>query len=229
MNTNRLRTFSVTAVILSASLAFPARSPAAPVLEGEPNNSLGTAQSIDGYFSLDFSGDIGDGSFFTNTSTTVPHVTITGSGNGTFDYYSFYFPGPGATSGKIIIDVDHRSASFDSEVGLWYSDGSFLGWNDDYDYRAGAGGSTADYIDMSFDALWSTYLTAPGTYIVGVARTGAGFAGGGGYESGFGEPISTDLYTLQISVENTPEPSAMALLGLGAVALVVRRRGRSDW
>ena len=204
-------------------LCLPTSSMAALVLETEPNNSLATAQAVDGHFSLDFSLDIGNGTLVDNTSLSIPHVTVRGTGDGTFDYYSFYFPGPGSTFGFVVLDIDHTSSSFNSRVALWSSDGALLGHNDDYDYRGGAEGSIAYSGSTSYDSLMTTYLTSPGTYIVGVGRFGAG-PGTGGYSGGFidAEPQSGDYYTLQISVENVPaipEPATSALLSVGAIAL----------
>ena len=76
-------------VIAAAALlltTLPARG--AVINEIEPNNSLGTAQNIDAFFTLDFSANIGN-EMGNNTSETIPHVTILGTGNGTFDYFSF--------------------------------------------------------------------------------------------------------------------------------------------
>ena len=206
------------AIVVRAGLLLTANCcPASVISETEPNNSLAAAQSVNGNFSLDYRIDIGDGGFVANTSTSIPHVTVVGSGDGTFDYFSFYAPGTGSGSGQVIFDIDYTSASFDSLLGLWQADGTFLGFNDDYDHRGGAGGSIKDA-----DSLISTYLTTPGTYVVGVARWAAG-VGTGGFTGGYpnAEPESSDLYFLQISVEGqtVPEPSALVLLGIGILAL----------
>lgn len=224
----RLMTF-----VAALALLVPSWCGAVLIAEVEANNSLATAQIVDAHFSLDFSPDIGNGTHVDNTSTTIPHVTIRGSGDGTFDYYSFFFPGPGSTSGFVVLDIDYPSSSFDSHIALWAADGTLLGHNDDYDFRGGAGGSVANRGNDSYDSLMTAFLTTPGTYIVGVARWGAGF-GPSGYIGGFvdAEPQTGDLYTLQISVEGmptvpVPEPSTFALLAAGAIAVTgfaLRRR-----
>ena len=203
---------------IALALWVPLVAGAGPVLEAEPNNSLAGAQSVDGNFTLDFSPDIGNGTHVDNTSLSIPHVTVRGSGDGSFDYYSFTFPGPGSTFGFVVLDIDHSSSSFDSRVALWGPTGDLLGHNDDYDYRGGADGSLLHYGGvMSFDALMTTYIATPGIYVVGVARSIASPGPGPiGYVAG--EPLIGDAYTLQISVENVPvvpEPSPGWLMTLG--------------
>lgn len=217
---------------LCVPLWAPICSVAGTVTEIEANNSLATAQAVDFHFTLDFSPDIGNGTHTDNTSTTIPHVTVIGSGDGSFDYYSFHFPGPGTTFGFVVLDIDHASSGFNSHVALWSADGTLLGHNDDYDYRGGAGGSRLDYGGTtSYDSLMTTYLTAPGTYIVGVGRYAAS-PGTGGYSGGFidAEIQPGDAYTLQISVQGVPvvpEPAswAMTIAGLlGLIGHALRRR-----
>ncbi|MDQ3330741.1 MAG: hypothetical protein M3552_08810 [Planctomycetota bacterium] len=89
-------------IAVVAMLAVGERASAGFVLESEPNNTLATAQNINGNFTLDFSSNIGDVAG-NNTSTTIPHVTISGTGDGTYDYYSFFV----AVAGSIgIFDID---------------------------------------------------------------------------------------------------------------------------
>ncbi|MBL8350196.1 MAG: DVUA0089 family protein [Burkholderiaceae bacterium] len=223
---------SMTLPLLALALLLPAAARAGVVKEKEPNNTLAGAQAVDGHFTLDFSADIGNGTHVDNTSTTIPHVTVHGSGDGSFDYYSFYFPGAGSTAGFVVLDIDHSSSGFDSHLALWATNGDLLGHNDDYDYRGGAGGSVPKpHSDDSYDSLMTTYLSAPGTYVVGVGLWSASPVKGG-YEEGFAgaKPRAGDFYTLQISVENVPvvpEPGTGALLGLGALGVltaVARRR-----
>ena len=53
---------------------------AAPVIEIEPNDSIATAQNRDGAFSLDFDINIENDAGI-NTSTTIPHAEVQGTGN----------------------------------------------------------------------------------------------------------------------------------------------------
>lgn len=63
--------------------------------EVEPNNSIDTAQNLDSSFVLQVNPNV-------ESSDTIPHVSIAGTGNGTFDYYSFT-----ATAGSTgIFDID---------------------------------------------------------------------------------------------------------------------------
>lgn len=214
---------SMTLPLLAVALSLSGAARAGVVKEKEPNNTLAGAQPVDGHFALDFSPDIGNGTHVDNTSTTMPHVTVHGRGDGTFDYYSFHFPGAGSTSGYVVLDIDHSSSAFDSHLALWAANGDLLGHNDDYDYRGGAAGSVPKPSSSdSYDSLMTTYLTAPGTYIVGVGRWAAspvkdGYRG----DTVDALPQPGDVYTLQISVENVPvvpEPGTAVLFGLGALA-----------
>ncbi len=186
--------------------------------ESEPNDSLATAQNIDSYFSLGANSDI----IF---SETIPWVSISATGNGTYDYYSFLVTG---TSVRGIFDIDYgknQGGSIDTELGLWDSAGNVLAENDDYSYTAGAGGSVHNYdayIDYTFDS--------PGTYIIGVAEYYAS-AGTGGWSGGI--PDSGDTYTLQVSIEGhgigqqpVPEPSTILLMGAGLLGLAGYSRRR---
>ncbi|HEY9606086.1 MAG TPA: filamentous hemagglutinin N-terminal domain-containing protein, partial [Allocoleopsis sp.] len=66
--------------------------------EAEPNDSIAGAQFIDSsLFSIASNPNI-------NSSTTIPHVSISGSGNGTFDYYSFNVTTPNSPA---IFDIDN--------------------------------------------------------------------------------------------------------------------------
>ena len=75
------------------------------VTKAEPNNSLDTAQNINNSFSTNENINIQD-------STSIPHVSISAEGDGTFDYYSF-----DATAGSLgIFDIDETSFSDNTVV-----------------------------------------------------------------------------------------------------------------
>ena len=77
------------------------------VVEVEPNDTVSTATTLENAsWSLGANPDIGNA--FSNTSSTIPHVTVYGSTNPTgansFDYYSFNVPTPNS---QVILDIDH--------------------------------------------------------------------------------------------------------------------------
>ena len=162
------------------------------VSEVEPNDTVGTAQPIDRDFNLTADGNIGDTT--NNTSATIPHTTILGAGDDTYDYYSFTIDSPGVTG---IFDIDATSPGFDSTLFLFDSAGNPLApnptfTNDDSSTAFGAGGSTS-----GLDSYFEYTFVAAGTYVVGVARFNATAAAGGI----LGPPVPAGAsYTLQISI-----------------------------
>ena len=138
---------------------------AASVSEVEPNNSIAEAQNIDGSsFSLDFDPNIGNAAI--NTSESVPHATINGTGNDTRDLYSFTVSQAGD---GVILDVDgaihcneEACSGFDSWLSLFDSSGQGV-YNDDESPEWGQGGSVSaldSYLEYTFET--------PGTYYVAV-------------------------------------------------------------
>ena len=177
---------------------FPARAPGflypaligGTVTEQEPNSSLADAQNIDQYFNLASDPNIGDQT--QNTSTQIPHATILGTGDGTFDYYSFTVNAPGV---KGIFDIDganNAGAQINTELFLYDQSGNLLGQNDDSPITFGAGGSTS-----ILDPYLEHVFAAAGTYIIGVAR----FSSTGNPGGITGTPLAAgDAYKLQVSV-----------------------------
>ncbi len=162
------RILSLTALTLASGLCYAGLAGASVLAESEPNSTLATAQNIDGSFSLDFSVNIGD--TFGNTSTTIPHVTINGTGDGTFDFYSFLVPFDGARG---IFDIDFgwtdSAGDMDTEIAIWNSAGIVQFSNDDSAQSAGASGSdgvSGGVLDSFLDVIFAT----AGTYVVGVAE-----------------------------------------------------------
>ena len=106
-------------------MAFDTNAPGAPLqrifgsvtgingfLEVELNDTIGTAQSLEPFqFLLNFDPAITDEAG-NNTSTTIPHLTIQGGGNGSndFDVYSFEVTTPNS---RVIFDIDN-STGFDT-------------------------------------------------------------------------------------------------------------------
>jgi hypothetical protein len=204
---------------MSAATSF-----ASIILRTPGNDSIATAQNLDGYFSRDFNPDIGDAehgipSTSTNTFTTIPHATVLVPPSSprpipSFDFYSFTVPVGG---GLTILDVDYAGkgggppntgpfvcpsyfldcdgGAFDSDILLINSSGAFVATNDDADFVNGAGGSF-----VNEDPFLQLFL-APGQYFVEIKD--------------FGLPLRAgETYALQVSVEGhaIPEPPSLLLL-----------------
>jgi hypothetical protein len=212
-------------ILAGLCLAVATPSLGASIAEVEPNDTLGAAQNIDAFFTLDYSPDIGDWAGV-NTSTVYPHVTVNGTGNGTLDYYSFTVPWAGVTG---IFDIDYgwtnEVGTLDTYLAIWDSSGNWIAVNDDSSTFRGAGGST--YV---WDSFIQYTFASPGIYTVGVAEYYAEVTSGGW------APISNvpdvgDTYVLQVSLSSViPEPGTFVLLGLGVIGVVgmaYRRRKKS--
>lgn len=168
--------------------------------EVEPNNTIASPSNIDAFFSTDFDPNIGD--TLTNTSTIIPHASITGTGDGTFDFYSFTVTNSGDRG---IFDIDFGNEigdSFDSELFLFDAAGNlvidplsgFPAQNDDATTSSGAAGSTS-----TLDSYLEVTFQSPGLYILGVGQFNTTAVPGGLT----GNPIRTGAdYVLQVSIEN---------------------------
>ena len=204
-----------TKILASATLlALIAPAQATYFAEGEPNDTLAQAQPMDPYFSLNYDPDIGEING-ANTSTAMSHASVLGTGDGTYDYYSFTL----SDAATVILDIDYGMPDYDSEIGLWKADGTYITENDDYSTTAGAGGS-----EHQHDSFIQTSLQA-GSYIVGVARFYAAGANNGWNAISNVVPTGAD-YTLHASVGQVPEAEtyAMMLAGLGLVGFAASPR-----
>lgn len=189
---------------------------AAVILEMEPNDTLATAQDLNGNFTADFRDDVGDKTM--NTSTDIPHVTVEGTGDNTFDFYSFAVLQAGSLG---IFDVDNAydgTPNSDMAMHLFRADGTWIASNHTGDPAWGQMGSAT-----AFDPYLEYTFTQTGTYILALAQEFStplpdGRVGGSG--------VKPDVsYTLHVSV---PEPGALALAGCGLIGLLAwsRRRAR---
>lgn len=161
---------------------------AAVISEAEPNNSIATAQHID-----TSSFTVGSNPDVTN-SDIWPWVSIAGTGDGTFDYYSFDVPLAGATAS--IFDTDHTN--FDTELFLYDANGNLLAANDDiWPSPADPGSSTA------LDSFLEYTFPAPGTYIIAVGRFNS-YGNPGGVTGN--APYNGASYELQISLSRVAIP-----------------------
>jgi len=126
------------------------------VIETGPNNGLATAQPLDGLFAVVENPDIAE-------SATLASVSITGSGDGTADYFTFTVPDPGVT---MRFDIDYgmnSGGSFDPYLHLWNSAGIRIASNDD-SYPVDPGSVHPYDSDLSYS------FTEAGTYTISVGR-----------------------------------------------------------
>ena len=134
-------------------------TPAGLIEEVEPNDSHGAAQYLDpGDFTRTFDADIGNTTH--NTSVSMSHVTVLGTGDETFDYYSFTVENAGDIG---IFDIDY--ATMDAYLRLYDSQGSWLAANDDSPTSWGAGGSVS-----GLDSYLEYTFSQPGLYVIRVGR-----------------------------------------------------------
>ncbi len=131
-------------------------------------------------------------------------------------WYSFDLSG-GAGAQPWSIDTigsTNTGGSFgdnDTELGLYDSNGNLIATNDDEDFGAGILTSLID--STTVGAL------ADGTYYVAVGNFNTDYAAGFGATS-----TSTASGTSKLNLNFVPAPSSIALLGLGGLAAIRRRR-----
>lgn len=148
-----------------------------------PDDTFATAFDVDlGPWGTTFDADVDNG---LGISTTIPHLSIFGTGDGTFDYYSF----TGTSGSQVQIDIDTTNG-WDTWLRLFRDNGGspIEIASDDDTFPQDTGSTT------TLDSLISFTLPADDTYYVEVSD----FPGT--------DPISAgSLYELQLSVENHPE------------------------
>jgi hypothetical protein len=162
------------AVLLASEVAL-----AFPLNEAEPNDSIAQAQNIDGYYGLDADPDIAN-------ATTVPHATVYGTGNDTYDYYSFTVTQAGVnTTGVFDIDGSNNAdgSVLDSYLRLYDQGGNLLGQNDDSSGDPGSASSRDSYLQYDFQSAGTYYIavgrccvspvSAASTYRLNVSTRGA--------------------------------------------------------
>ncbi len=177
------------------------------LIEIEPNNPppgtlIETAFNIDAFFSSEFNANIGDIAG-NNISEDSLHVSIIGSGEGTFDYFSFNV---NQTDTMGIFDIDfgatQNTSNTNTKIALWDESGSVLSFNDNFNITAGANGSSSE-----FDSFIQYTFTTTGRFIVGVAKSDA-TADTNGWIGNALEAV--DSYTLNIALgtgfAQTPVP-----------------------
>ncbi len=204
----------LTSTVVAGTMAVSGLANALPVASNGANDSLGTAQDINGFFDLSANPQVED-------ATTIPHVEISNrSGDDTYDYYFFSVLADNSTA---IFDIDcgfqdlglpntgcsDQDNFFDSYLDLYTSGGAFI-TSDDDDFSGDPGSE-----NTPFDALLRTTLDI-GDYVI---RVGA-FPGV--------EVPDEASYILNVSI-GTPgttvaAPGVVMLFGLGLLGLGVSRR-----
>ena len=184
---NLLRIFGTTVDIGAVELSNGSGTNTLPEVEG--NNTFATAQVIaNTSFNRQVVADIQDfnGS---NISTTYDHVSILGTGDGTFDLYRFN----ALANTQLVFDIDNNN--FDTILRLLDSNDNELLNSDDAIETGNMGNSTASFF---------TYKTLETSdYVIGVYRYSS---------SALTPPATGDSYTLHLSMLNdavfTPIESA---------------------
>jgi large exoprotein involved in heme utilization and adhesion len=163
--------------------------------EIESNDSISGAQLIDpSFFSL-------ASNFNIESSTTIPHVSISGTGDGTFDYYSFEVT---TLNSSGIFDIDNgfqgeAPSSIDTQLFLFDQSGQLLASNDDSSTLQGAGGSNSVFDTYTYDSYIQHTFTSPGTYIIGVGRY---FSSASNGSISGDAPVNPQTYNLQVSIND---------------------------
>ncbi|TWU60075.1 Matrixin [Rubripirellula tenax] len=171
-NTNAIRVYDL--AVSQNSTTNPVSNPG--------NDTIATAQSLDGNrWTLQNNPQI-------NSSTSRPHQTINGIGDGTYDYFSFTVQNAGDVA---TFDID--AGAFDTELHLYDAAGNPLNGNDD---AGGDPGSTSN-----LDSFVTHTFTAPGTYVIGVAAFSSDTTPGG--ITGATVPAG-GFYRLHVSLDGAP-------------------------
>jgi hypothetical protein len=108
-------------------------------------------------------------------------------------------------------------------IAIWDAGGNLLAFNDDHDDNGDPGDIPGVAVGGYFNSNLSNLNLTAGDYVVGVSRYDTDFGSGG---SAVGDVIPDGgTYTLNISA-NVPEPTSMAIFGLGALGMAAYRARR---
>jgi PEP-CTERM motif len=150
-------------------------------------------------------------------STTIPYAVIVQYGRASVgrDYYRFSHLG-----GTVHLDIDSNPqvTNFDTMMAIWDAGGNLFAFNDDTD-SGDPGDIPSVIIGGRYNSNLSNLNLAAGDYVVGVSRYPTVFGFGGSSNNVI--PVG-GTYTLNIS--SAPEPTSMAIFGLGALGMAYRAR-----
>lgn len=179
------------------------------ILEVESNNTLNTAQNVDNYFSLGFNSDVTD-------STLFFWVSVAGTGDGTYDWYSFT-----ANAGSLAyFDIDYGTPT-NFYLRLYNSlNQNLLGANDGEPIDLGSISSDDPF--LTINNVGNNLFASSGIYYLKVS-------------SFFDNAVPVgSAYQLQISLKNNvvddsnaiPEPITLGLFSIGLIGLGMIQRKR---
>jgi hypothetical protein len=148
---------------------------------GGPIYSLSTHQHIHNGWNLASNANI-------TNSTTVPHLSISGTGDGTADFYGFEVDTAGAVG---TFDIDATTGGLNSFIAIYDHHGTLLAFNDNFSpVDAGSGTTLDSFLTFTFPAA--------DDYIIGVGRSG-GTPINGGLPTSMGVLAGT-TYALHLSI-----------------------------
>ena len=173
---------TVTRSIAPTYNGVPATGTPFQKLSTDTNDTFATAISIDGAYNLALNNNI-------ETSTGLPHTTITAQGSGDFDYYVFTIAGAGQI---ISFDID-QTTNLDAYLYLYDSAGTQLAKNDDSALDAGSSITQDSFLQHTFSTAGTYYL---------LVNEWTNPANNGGSDFGDGPDVGSS-YTLHVSLADS--------------------------
>ena len=203
-------------VLMFISLLFiPVNKPeAALIQENETNNTFDSAQNLDGYFSTDIFDYNQNGICDIPECNSIPHVTVEAEGDGTFDYFSFYY----TAGSKLIVDIDYNSQS------IWLVAFEAQSHHRIFDEPFRPSNDTIDLPNDNITGFFTNVTPSTGRIILAIVQDPP--AGNYGYLASHW-PNGTNGYSggsyyLHVSLENpspVPEPATILLVGIGFIGI----------
>jgi hypothetical protein len=186
-------------------------------IDSQSAGDIGNPQNVDSGFTFGVNPTI-------TNSARSSHVTILQHGRATagYDFYQF----TNRRQGWVTLDVDSTpiGTNFDTQIGIWNSDGFLMESNDD------RGDDPGDNRPLLIGGWYNSAIRNlelnPGSYIVGVSRYRTYFYDGPTFLEGQLIPEG-GTYALNIVREySTPEPGSMVLMLTGVAGAIVVRAVR---